>query len=114
MGGGKAIAGLSPWGRCGAPTTLPSLPPPLALGCCSLGAYSHLAGPPTGIAQCWALGGFQGKLRVAREPQEHPRPARRWPQASKGMAGQEWTGERWWWWLSSHHHQWWTAAASHG
>ena len=28
-------------------------------------------------------------VRAVRELQEHPRPARRWPQASKGTVGQE-------------------------
>ena len=53
----------------------------------SLGTYGHLAGPLSGIAQL-GVGWPLGQTQVAREMQEHQRPARRWPRAWKGKAGQ--------------------------
>ena len=72
MGRGKAIAGLSPLGHSGVPATLPSLPPPPALGHHSLGTYSCSAGPPASIAQL-GIKWPQGQPWVARKLREHPR-----------------------------------------
>ena len=84
----RPIAGLSPWGYGGVLATPPLLPLPLALGHRGLGVYSYSAGPPASVAQL-GIKWLWGQPRGAREPQERPRPAKRWPRALKGIVGQK-------------------------
>ena len=88
MGGGKAIAGLGLQGlvQCTPPPVFTT--PPSSSGLPQLGClWHHSAGSPTSIAQ-QGIGWLLGQPWAAKEPQQHPRPARDRPWALKGMAGQ--------------------------
>ena len=87
MGPGRAIAGLGCWGLSGEPATQPSPPPPPAPGHHGLGASSHLASSPAGIAQ-QDVGWLLGQPRAAKL-QQHPHLVKGQPRASKGKGGRD-------------------------